>query len=333
MRAVGNTPIVRIALQLSGGERAVHLKLEGANPCGSLKDRTAASLVADLERRGALGPGSVIVESTSGNLGVSLAWIARRRGYRFVAVVDPKTTAENLVRLRRLGAEIQLVGAPDEAGGYLLSRLARVRELVGSSDRCVWPNQYANPANPRAHEEGTGPEILGQMDGELDAIFVPISTGGTLAGIARFLRRESPGTRIVAVDAAGSVALGGRPGPRLLTGIGASRCSSFVKRDLYDERLLVGDAEAFAFCRALAAASGVRVGGSSGAVLAACARSLALQPELEHVVCLCADRGESYASTIFNDRWLRRQSLGARAAGLGPVRAILPAQGRALLPT
>lgn len=220
----------------------------------------------------------------------------------------------------------------DEAGGYLLSRLARVRELCASSDRLVWPNQYANLANPRAHEEGTGPEILGQMEGELDAVFVPVSTGGTLAGIGRFLRRESPATRIVAVDAAGSVALGGRPGPRLLTGIGASRRSSFLTRDLYDERSLVGDAAAFAFCRALAAATGVRAGGSSGAVLAACARNLAAHPELEHVVCLCADRGESYASTIFNDRWLRRQRLDARAAGLGPVEAILPAQGHALLP-
>jgi len=331
MKRIGHTPIVRVELQLPCGTRSVHLKLEGANPYGSLKDRTAASLVADLERRGFLERGSCIVESTSGNLGVSLAWIARARGYGFVAVVDPKTTPENVSRLRRLGARIERVEMPDDAGGYLLSRLARVRQLLASSDRFVWPDQYTNPANPRAHEDGTGPELLRQMRGELDAVFVPVSTGGTLTGIGRFLRRESPGTRIVAVDAAGSVALGGSPARRLLVGIGASRRSSFVTRDLYDEQLAVGDAEAFAFCRTLAEARGVIVGGSSGAVLAACARVLARRPELERVVCLCADRGDSYASTIFDDRWLKRHGVRERSAR-EQTAAILPCRRRALAP-
>jgi N-(2-amino-2-carboxyethyl)-L-glutamate synthase len=331
MRRIGHTPIVRVELQLPCGTRSVHLKLEGANPCGSLKDRTAASLVADLERRGFLERGSCIVESTSGNLGVSLASIARARGYTFVAVVDPKTTPENVSRLRRLGARIERVETPDDAGGYLLSRLARVRELLASSDRFVWPDQYTNPANPRAHEDGTGPELLQQLRGDLDAVFVPVSTGGTLTGIGRFLRRESPGTRIVAVDAAGSVALGGSTARRLLVGIGASRRSSFVTRDLYDEQLAVGDAEAFAFCRTLAEARGVLVGGSSGAVLAACARVLARRPELERVVCLCADRGDSYASTIFDDRWLERHGVGERSAR-EQAAAILPCRRRAVAP-
>jgi cysteine synthase A len=329
MNRIGNTPIVRVELRLAGSARPVHLKLEGANACGSLKDRTAASLVADLERRGLLQRASCIVESTSGNLGVSLAWIARASGYGFVAVVDPKTTPENLSRLRRLGARIERVEMPDKAGGYLLSRLARVRELLASSDRFVWPDQYTNPANPRAHEEGTGPELLEQMRGELDAVFVPVSTGGTLAGIGRFLRRESPGTRIVAVDAAGSVALGGRPARRMLVGIGASRRSSFATRDLYDEHIAVGDAEAFAFCRGLAEGSGLLVGGSSGAVLAACARVLASRPDLERVVCICADCGSNYASTIFDDRWLERNGVGGSSAReLTPT--IVPAERRLL---
>lgn len=326
MNGPGHTPIVPIALTIHGRTRTVHLKLEGANPCGSLKDRTAASLVDDLEQRGVLGNGSTLIESTSGNLGVALASIARRRGYRFVAVVDPKTTTENLARLRRLGARIELVDRADEAGGYLLSRLQRVRELCASS-AFVWPDQYSNPANPRAHERGTAPELLEQLHGHLDAIFVPVSTGGTLAGIARFLRRESPATRIVAVDALGSVALGGHAGPRLLTGIGASRRSSFASVDLYDERVLVGDAEAFAFCRALAAETGIRVGGSSGATLAACARVLA-DADFERVVCLCADRGESYASTIYDDRWLTRHGFDPAALEPGPVEAIAPARRR-----
>jgi N-(2-amino-2-carboxyethyl)-L-glutamate synthase len=322
VKRVGDTPLVRVALVVGGRRRPVHLKLEGANPCGSLKDRTAASLLDDLERRGALAPGSILVESTSGNLGVALAWLARRRGYRFVAVVDPKTTPENVARMRRLGARVERVVKPDATGGYLLSRLERVRELCATSEAFVWPDQYTNPANPRAHERGTAPELLDQMQGDVDAIFVPVSTGGTLAGIASCVRRESPTTRLFAVDARGSVVLGGAAGPRLLTGIGASRPSSFLSPDLYDDRVLVADAEAFAFCRALTARTGIRVGGSSGAALAACARVLAADEDVAHVVCLCADRGEHYASTIYDDRWLARNRIGGGRLSLGPVEAI-----------
>jgi 2,3-diaminopropionate biosynthesis protein SbnA len=325
-RRVGKTPVEQIVLRIAGRARPVHLKLEGANPCGSLKDRTAASLIDDLERRGALTPSSILVESTSGNLGVALAWLARRRGYPFVAVVDPKTTPENLARMRRLGARIELVEAADEAGGHLLSRLRRVRDLCASSDAFVWPDQYSNPANPRAHEHGTGPELLEQLHGDVDALFVPVSTGGTLAGIARCFRRESPRTCIVAVDAVGSVALGGLPGPRLLTGIGASRPSSFLSPGLYDQRALVGDGEAFAFCRALAVETGIRVGGSSGAALATCGRVLGANPDLQRVVCLCPDRGDRYASTIYDDGWLARYGMDSRCLDLRPVEAIARAR-------
>jgi N-(2-amino-2-carboxyethyl)-L-glutamate synthase len=325
VKAAGNTPLVRVELTVKGRARPVYLKLEGANPSGSLKDRTAHSLIDDLEQRGLLGEDSILVESTSGNLGVALAAIARSRGYPFVAVVDPKTTPENLARLGGLGARIELVENTDQAGGYLLSRLERVKELCAACERFVWPDQYRNPANPRAHEQGTAPELLEQLHGDLDAVLVPVSTGGTLAGIARYLRHERPASLIVAVDAHGSVALGGRPGPRLLTGIGASRPSSFVTQGLYDACLTVADADAFAFCRALAAGTGIRVGGSSGATLAACAALLAAEPELERVLCLCPDRGDSYTSTIYNDQWLARHGIQARDLTLGPVQAIRPA--------
>jgi len=325
MTHVGNTPLRPIALRIDQTTRVVHLKLEAANPCGSLKDRTALSLIDDLERRGLLERGSVLVESTSGNLGIALAWLARSRGYGFVAVIDPKTTAENVARLRRLGARIVLVNTPDSAGGYLLARIERVHRLCASSPAYVWPDQYANPANPRAHERGTAPELLAQLGGELDAVFVPVSTGGTLAGIARFCGRESFPTRVIAVDAHGSVALGGRPGPRLLTGIGAGKRSSFVTPDLCDETVRVGDVEAFAYCRALAATTGIAVGGSSGATLAACARVLAREPELERVACICPDGGRSYWSTIYSDPWLARNGIRLGPADLGPVEEIAPA--------
>jgi N-(2-amino-2-carboxyethyl)-L-glutamate synthase len=307
------TPLVPVRLVVAGVVRTIHLKLEGANPGGSLKDRTAAALVDDLEERGALGPGSILVESTSGNLGVALARLARARGYGFVAVVDPRTTPENVERMRRLGARVEQVDEPDGAGGYVLSRIERVRALCADNDRFAWPNQYENAANPRAHEQGTAREILRQMDGPVDALLAAVSTGGSLAGMARRFRRESPGTRIVAVDAAGSVALGGRPGPRLLTGIGASRRSAFLSESLYDELLRVTDVDAFACCHALLHGAGLSVGGSSGAVLAAASRWLAANPDAERVVAVCADRGERYARSIFDPRWLEHN--GVRLSG------------------
>ena len=318
MSVAPETPLVPLRLAIGGSERRLLLKLEGECPGGSIKDRTARGLLAELERSGRLRTGSILVESTSGNLGVSLARLARARGYGFVAVVDPKTTPENLSCMRALGARIEHVTRPDPTGGYLLSRLARVEELC-SSEQLVWTDQYSSSANPRAHELETGPELFRQSAGRLDAVVVAVSTGGTLAGLARFFRSASPSTRMVAVDAVGSVALGGRPGPRHLTGIGSSRRSRFLSDDLLDEKHLVADGEAFACCRALAAETGIRVGGSSGAVLVAAARMLAAEPSLERVACLCADGGRRYASTIFDAGWLATQGLPADERWPEPV--------------
>src|SRR5919197_175139 len=148
---IGNTPVVRLETQGDCGDRPLFLKLEGESPGGSVKDRTAAALVGELEERGLLSPESVIVESTSGNLGVALAFIARAKGYRFHAVLDPKVSRASVEAIRALGASFEVVDEPDASGGYLLARLRRVRELCADRHGAVWTNQYANPANPRAH--------------------------------------------------------------------------------------------------------------------------------------------------------------------------------------
>ena len=320
---IGNTPVEPIYFVIEDKVRKVHLKLEGANPAGSVKDRTGYALVQDLEDRGLLHKGSVVIESTSGNLGVALAFICRAKGYSFLAIVDPKTTQENLAKMQALGARIELVDQPDASGGYLLSRLARVQELRQLSDKYVWTDQYSNAANPRIHYTSTGPEIYRQLNGEVDAVFAAASTGGTLAGISRFFREVSPATYIIGVDARGSVVFGTPPGPRKLTGIGSSRCSSFILKEMYDTYLLVGDEEAFAFCHALYTATGIKVGGSSGAVLAACASYLQTHPELENVVCVCPDSGENYSSSIFNNQWLQQHGIYLSEDHLGPVQGIL----------
>jgi 2,3-diaminopropionate biosynthesis protein SbnA len=319
---IGNTPIQRIRLLVGGKSRNVYLKLEGDNPGGSIKDRTALSLLRSLENAGQLSRGGQLVESSSGNLAIGLAMLARNRGYQFTAVVDPKVTVENMRRLHELGAETITVEMPDETGGYLLTRLARIRELLAEDLGLLWTNQYSNAANPETHYVSTAPEIFRQMECRVDAVFVAVSTGGTLAGIGRYFREASPDTRIIAVDTSGSVALGGSPGVRKLTGIGSSRRSEFVHAGIYDELTYIEDCEAFTFCRALDAATGIKVGGSSGACLAACARYLKSHEKAERTVCVCADRGEHYASSIFSNSWLAQNGLEIGRQHLGSVSKI-----------
>ena len=308
--SIGNTPLAAFSLRINNRTSNLALKLERENPTGSMKDRTAISLIQDLEERGYLNEASTIIESTSGNLGVALALICKARGYDFIAVVDPKASEENIYKMQALGARIEKVDEQDETGGYLLTRLKRVAELCHCSPQLVWTNQYGNPANPRIHYNQTGPEIYEQMHGKVDAIFVPVSTGGTLAGIGRFFRKVSPTTRIISVDAYGSIIFGGPAAPRKLNGIGSSRCSDFLQRWLYDSYELVRDEEAFGFCRAFSQKTGLRLGGSGGAALVACMRFLTAYqgPNSNmNICCVCADRGENYTSTIYNDEWIAYQ--------------------------
>ncbi len=312
---IGATPLSPLWMRSQGRRRRVLLKLEGHSLTGSIKDRTALSLVRGLQaRRVASLPGSTIVESTSGNLGVALALICRALGHSFVAVVDPHVTGENLAKMSALGAEVDMVGEPGGNGSCVASRLARVAELRARTPALVWANQYGDVANPLAHRTSTAPEIMRQMDRRLDAVFVAVSTCGTLVGMASFLRRFSPRTRVIAVDAVGSAVFGGEASPRLLVGIGSSRQPDFAIEGLYDDVVRVDDETAFSACRQLDDRCGLRVGGSSGAVLAACHRYLAEAPELERVVCICPDTGDNYTSTIWDDGWLHGNGLDVARA-------------------
>jgi cysteine synthase len=235
--------------------------------------------------------------------------LAKAKGYHFLAVVDPKTTPENIEAMRLLGAQVETVDQLDINGSYLLTRLKYIHELCHTSSNYIWSNQYENIANPYIHYTQTGPEIYRQMHGKVDAIFIAVSTGGTLAGIGRYFREMSLRTQIIGVDVRGSVIFGTPPAPRKLTGIGSSRTSNFLQREHYDTYRIISDEEAFAFCRLLYNETNIKVGGSSGAVLAACAQYVEEHSEIKHLVCLCPDTGENYTSSIFNDQWLRQQQL------------------------
>jgi 2,3-diaminopropionate biosynthesis protein SbnA len=307
--SIGRTPLARIVVRIDGTPRDVHLKLESANPYGSLKDRTAWSLVQSigLER---LRHSPALVASTSGNLGLALAAIARLAGVRFIAVVDPCLPPGICREMRAQGAQLETVSAPDPQGGYLGSRLRRVQELCTAMPGCLVADQYCSSANPAAHLLTTAPEIQQQMNGAVDAIFVAVSTGGALAGIARYFRAHNPAVRLIAVDAVGSVVFTDAAGPRRLTGIGSSRKSAFLSRELYDNVVMIPDAQAFAVCRSLHDATGIAVGGSGGAVLAACCQVLAAHPRIRWPVCLIPDGGYRYRETIYSDEWVGPAVLG-----------------------
>lgn len=301
--AYPEVPIARVRVEVAGIPRTLLLKLEGRSPWRSIKGRTALGLVRSIAPRMA-SRDVTVVESTSGNLGVALSAICRDLGLPFVAVVDLKQSPVIQAAIEANGARLEVVRTPAAATTHLLDRLDRVRKLVAEIPGAVWPNQYENDANRHVHETWTAPEIDRQVGDEAQAVFVAVSTGGTLAGLAAHFRRARPSTRLVAVDVEGSTVFGGVPGGRVLTGIGASRRSTFLTRAGCDDLVYVREAAAIAACHVLRADTGLAVGGSSGAVVAGALDHLAAHPGLTTAVCVCADLGENYTRTVYDPDWL-----------------------------
>jgi cysteine synthase len=321
LSAIGRTGVAVVGVTVAGREHEVTLKLEGENPCGAIKDRTARALIGALADAGHLGSGTTIVESSSGNLAVALASLAPALGVSACLVVDPHVAPSKLRRIEREGARVVMVDEPDAAGGYLLSRLRTVEQLIQEHAGHVWTDQYASAANPRAHYTGTAPELHAQAPAA-DAVFVPVSTGGTLAGTAAYYARYAPATAVIGVDVPGSVALGGPAGPRLLPGLGSSQQSRFLASGGAVPHRLVAEARAIACCHALRTWTGISVGGSSGAALAACADHLAAFPDTESVAVLCPDGGADYEQTIYAPDWLARHGIDLTHTGVGPIERI-----------
>ena len=300
---IGATPLVRLTGYLEVPEVDLHLKLESANPGGSAKDRPALQMIDEARTDGRLHAGSVVVESTSGNTGVGLAQVCRYYGLPCILVVDARTQDANLAAMRALGAQIEIVTPPSPDVDLLAARLDRVMELVESLPDAFWPNQYANPANARAHELGTMTEIDEALDGRVDVLFVAVSSTGTLGGCLDRIAARGLHTEVVAVDAVGSALFGGTAGPRLIPGLGAGRAPalSFGRRP--DQVARVSDLDGVVGCRRLARTDAILVGGSAGGVLQAVRRR---QHELAGatVVAIAADSGHRYLDTVFDDAWV-----------------------------
>jgi cysteine synthase len=295
------TPLVLFPVKVAGRWRNIWLKLEGESPWGSIKGRTAVGLLASIVSR--FEPGCRLIESSSGNLGVALAALAQTCDARLTVVVDERLPAALRSRLESYSAEIVMADS-DATASDLQRRLDTIERLVGAHPDWIWLNQYENPANPRAHEVWTAPELLEQLP-KFQAVFVGVSTGGTLAGVAALLRRVAPSIRVVGVDVEGSVVLGGSPGRRLLNGIGASRPSTHLLSTTLDAVAVIPSWAAIGCCRVFAKATGRCLGGSSGAALNACLMAMSADEDLIDAVCLCPDLGANYADTIYNDQWVR----------------------------
>ncbi|HTU56012.1 MAG TPA: cysteine synthase A [Acetobacteraceae bacterium] len=294
---IGNTPLVRIPriCREEGITADVCLKLEFFNPIASVKDRIGVSMILALEEAGKLGPGGVIVEPTSGNTGIGLAFVAAARGYRLILTMPESVSVERRKMVRMLGAEVVLT--PREKG--MPGAIARAEEILAATPGAVMPNQFANPANPAIHRSTTAEEIWHDTGGRVDAIVSGIGTGGTLTGCGEVLKRRLPGLRMIAVEPEASPVLsGGAPAPHPIQGIGAGFVPEVLERSLIDEIIQVGNEESFAAARRLARAEGIPAGISSGAALAATLK-LARRPEMagKRIVTIIPDFAERYMST------------------------------------
>lgn len=315
LACVGNTPMMALNRLFPQPDVEVIAKLEFMNPGGSMKDRPARYLIEKGLADGSIPRGAHLVESSSGNFGIALAIAARLYGLTFTCVVDPKTTPANIAILRRLGVDVDVVGEPDDAGGYLQTRICRVQELLREIPTAVWINQYANSRNWEAYYHGTGAEMSEQLVRPPDYLFAAVSTTGSILGCSRRLRERFPDVRVVAVDAIGSIIFGGPPGRRDIPGIGASRVPELLQREEIDEVVHVSDLAAAEACRALLETEGIFAGGSSGSVVAAISTAL---PELRRpcrIVTIFPDRGDRYLDLMYDDDWLAERQRGSLDAG------------------
>ena len=287
---IGNTPLLKLNRLFPGAE--IYAKLEYLNPAGSAKDRAAKSMLNDLEARGLLREGGTVVEPTSGNTGVALAALCAARGYRLVLTMPETMSLERRMLLSAYGA--QLVLTPGDEG--MAGAVKRADEIIAATPGAVLAGQFDNPANPAAHERTTGPELWSDLGGKLAAVVAGVGTGGTITGTARYLKRQNPAIRFIAVEPAASPLLSqGHAGPHGIMGIGANFVPKALDRSLLDDIYTVADEEAYAMARKMARLEGVLVGISSGAALAAAER--AAKDAEGAVAVILPDGGERYLST------------------------------------
>lgn len=305
LETIGNTPLIELRNTTASTEGRLLFKYERGNPGGSIKDRPALFIVTEAEKRGLLKPGGTIIESSSGNFGISLAMIGAAKGYRVIILVDPKTTATNLALLKCFGAEVVVVTKQDDSGSYHKTRISLANKLADEIPDAFRPDQCFNLLNSTAHYQGTAREIFADCPDNIAAIVAAVSTGGQLGGISRYTKTYRPDVKVIGVDAVGSSIFGGESHSYLIPGIGLAWTPCNVAVENIDSVYKVTDEAAFVAARCFTRNEGILMGPSSGAcALVALTIAKQLSP-LDCVVCIISDGGERYIQTLFNDTWMQ----------------------------
>jgi N-(2-amino-2-carboxyethyl)-L-glutamate synthase len=305
LSAVGGTPLVRLNRLFPRAGFTVYGKLEALNPGGSTKDRPAALMIRRALEKGVIDRDTVVVESSSGNMGIGLAQACAYYGLRFVCITDLKTTTQNIAILKAYGAEVECVTRPDpETGELLPARLKRVQQLLMSIENSWWPNQYGSRDNSDAHFGSTMREIADALDGAIDYVFCATSTCGTIRGCLEYVKAHGLRTQVVAVDAAGSLIFGSTPATRMIPGLGAGLRPDLCPIEMVERCVHVSNLDCVVGCRRLVRSEAILAGGSSGAVVSALARLRDEIPAGATCVLLLPDRGERYLDTVYSDAWV-----------------------------
>ena len=327
LELIGNTPMVEFT-KLDTGPCRLFAKLENQNPGGSIKDRIGLSMIEAAEADGSLKPGGVLVEATAGNTGLGLALVASQKGYRLIIVMPDKMSQEKVFHLKALGAEVRMTRS-DVAKGHP-EHYQDFAERIAGEMGAIYVNQFANPANPRAHETTTAPEIWAQMDQDLDAVVCGVGSGGTLTGIGRFMKAHAPHVEMVLADPEGSILAdivntGEAPedvGSWLVEGIGEDFVPPNCDLSLVSAAYIISDKEAFATAREVLRKEGFIVGSSSGTLISAALRYCRAQTEPKRVVTFVPDSGNKYLSKMYNDFWMLDKGLIERSS-YGDIRDLI----------
>ena len=309
---IGHTPLIEMG-RLDTGLCQLFVKLENQNPGGSIKDRIALTMIEAAEREGKIEPGGTLIEATAGNTGLGLALVAARKGYRLLLVIPDKMSQEKIFHLKAMGAEVVMTRS-DVGRGHPEYYQDLAERLARETPNAFYANQFANPANPLAHENGTGPEIWEQLGHRLDAVVCGIGSGGTITGLTRFFHRVAPAVRMILADPAGSILAGyvntgtlGQAGSWLVEGIGEDFIPPICDLSGVTEAYTISDAESFATARALLRDEGILAGSSAGTLVAAALRYCRSRPQAERVVTFICDSGNKYLSKMYNDFWMLDQ--------------------------